>query len=200
MNRLSVVCLGVLVALPAVGCAPNGSMAPHQARVIENADANAVLAAAAKILRREFGRIRVDPEARTIDTEPVEFRTTRESGTARDLYGGRSTMRRRAHFSLGRRGGAVVARLRVDVERQDTARVLTMQPPTGRVSDTPAYTPIERDAATTERQNTVWTHVRRDRRLERLLLQELSEEFAPQPEAAPATAPPSQPAAGGGRP
>jgi hypothetical protein len=143
-----------------------------------------VLTAASAILRREFGRVTIDREAHTIVSQPVEFRTTRDSGTARDLYRGRSTMRRIAQFSLGRRGGSTVARLRIDIERRDTARTLSAQPPTGRISDSHAQTPIERDAATTERQNTVWSRVRRDRKLERLLLEELRERFVTPPPAA----------------
>lgn len=179
MNRGVVLILLLPVLLLLVGCGLQSELARQQSRVIQVADPDQVLLAAAKVLRREFRRMKVDTENRTIETEPVEFSTTRASGTARDLYRGRSRMRRVARFSVGRRGRTSVARLRIDVERQDTVRVLTMQPPTQRVSDSPAYTPIERDAATTERQNTVWTHVRRDRRMERELLQELSERFAP---------------------
>ena len=177
MDRGVVLILLLPVLLLPVGCGPQSELARQQSRVIQVDDPDQILLAATKVLRREFRRMHVDTENRIIETEPVEFSTTRSSGTARDLYRGRSRMRRIAHFSVGRRGQSSVARLRIDVERQDTDRVLTMQPPTQRVSDSPAYTPIERDAATTERQNTVWTRVRRDRRMERELLQELSEQF-----------------------
>ena len=187
----------LLLVLPAwwllSGCGPEPGLTQHQSRVIRASDPDQVLLTAAKVLRREFGRVHVDVEGRTIETEPVEFSTTRESGTARDLYRGRSRMRRVARLSVGRRGEDSVARLRIDIERQDTTRTLSMQPPTGRMSDSPAYTPIERDAATTERQNTVWTRVRRDRRMERALLQELGEHFgSPAAESAAEEAAPKQ--------
>jgi hypothetical protein len=71
------------------------------------------------------------------------------------------------------------ARLRVDIERRDTERQALMQPRSYRLGDTPGQeTPIEADAATTSEQNTVWTRVRRDRKLERALLDELRDQFA----------------------
>ena len=192
--------IAVLLVLPLVitlsGCGRELEMTQQQSRVVAATDADQVLLVAADILRREFGRVRVDRVAGVVESAPVEFNTTRESGTARDLYRGRSTMRRAACLSVGERGGAVVARLRIDIERQDTARALA-QPPTQRVSDQPAYTPIERDAATTERQNTLWTKVRRDRRLERALLEELCEEFAPPAAEEAAPAQPAENPAGG---
>jgi hypothetical protein len=69
-----------------------------------------VLTAAAGILQREFGKIKIDRAARRITTVPVEFTTERESGTVRDLYRGRSTMRRVAQFDVGRSAGQTVAR------------------------------------------------------------------------------------------
>ena len=163
-----------------VGCATEADTRSfQQQRVIKDADADAVLAQATVILRREFGSARVNPAARHIETEWAEFTTQHESGTARDLYRGRSTMRHMATCDVGQRGGATVARLRIDVQRQDTERQAVMQPQGHRLSDAPGHeTPIDRDAATTYRQNTVWTSVRRDTKLERALLEELREHFA----------------------
>ncbi|MGD8451233.1 MAG: hypothetical protein PVJ57_05390 [Phycisphaerae bacterium] len=176
-----------------VGCGPTTDLTGQQSRLIDTPDSRAVLVAGAALLRREFGRVDVDEGRLAVDSLPVEYSTRRESGTARDLYGGRSTMRRVAHFSVGRKGESSVARLRIDVERQDTARVASAQPAGTRISDSPGYTPIERDAATSERQNTVWSRVGRDRRLERMLLDELEERFAAPPtETAPAPAPASE--------
>jgi hypothetical protein len=161
------------------GCAEVGSVEALQQRVISDADPDQVLTAAAAILQREFGRVKVDRAARRITTSPVEYTTERESGTARDLYRGRTIMRRSALFSVGRSGGATVARLRVDVERRDTERQAMFMPRTHRLSDNPGQeTPIEADAATSQEQNTVWTRVRRDHRLERTLLDELRDYFA----------------------
>ena len=180
MNRTGLFMV-LLVLAGLTSCAETeGVRAYQQQRVIEGAEPEAVLAEAATILRREFGRVRLELPGRRLVTTPAEFTTNRESGTARDIYRGRTTMRRTATFDVGRRGGATVAWLRIDVERLDTVRQRVMHPRGHRISDTPgSETPIDRDAATTEEQNTVWTHVRRDRSLERTLLEELRERFVP---------------------
>jgi hypothetical protein len=161
------------------GCAAPGGASRMSELVIPGAVPDHVLAAATPILKREFGRTRVNREGRQIQTEPREYVTTRDSGTARDFYRGRSVMRRQALFSVTRRGDQTVARIRIDIERQDTERQQVMHPRGQRLSDNPGQeTPIYADAATTEQQNTVWTPVRRDRKLERALLDELREQFA----------------------
>lgn len=173
--------LVLMLPVPAIllGCADAGTVEAHAQRVIPSADPDQVLTAATAILQREFGRVRVEPAARRIVTGPAEFTTERESGTARDLVRGRSTMRRQALFSVDRSGGQTVAHLRIDVERRDTERQAVFRPQTHRLSDSPGQeTPIFADAATTSEQNTVWTRVRRDRALERALLDELREQFA----------------------
>lgn len=194
MTRLS--CCSVLLLTPVfVGCTSPTASLDMQQRVIANADPEVVLAAARVMLAREFGRVRVEPEARRIEAGPAEYSTHSDSGTARDLVGARSTMRRKASFSLGRAEKTqVVARLRVEIERKDTQRQAFMRPPGGeRISDTPGQqTPIDADAATSYEQNTVWTRVRRDTRLEQALLEELRERFARQtvePEGTPVVEP-----------
>ena len=190
--------VGALLALLPVplwltGCSQGLETRSFQSRIIQPASADDVFGAAQVLLRREFGRLKIESDARRVVTEPVEYRTSSESGTARDFYGGRSTMRRTAHLSVAPRGNGAIARLRVDIERQDTARREAFQPDRNRLSDAPSQTPIERDAATSTEQNTVWTFVKRDRRLERALLAELEEQFAPTPVAAGVV----QPAGGG---
>jgi hypothetical protein len=178
------------------GCGSQTELGGQQRRVIESADADRVLSAAANILRREFGQVHMDRESRAITCGPVEFTTTSESGSARDLVRGRSTMRRQAHFSVGRRGDETVAQLRIDIERKDTAKAAAAPTPGTRLSDSPGYTPIERDAATTQRQNEVWSFVRRDERLERLLLSELQDQFATPTTGAPGELPAESQAGG----
>lgn len=178
--------VGVLLVLmpllfPLTGCTQGLETSRVQSRVIPAASVDEVFRAAHVLLRREFGPLKIEADAHRAVSRPVEYRTASESGTARDLYGARSTMRRIAHFSVTRRGDDAVARLRIDIERQDTARREVFQPDRYRLSDAPGQTAIQRDAATSARQNTVWTFVKRDRRLERALLAELQEHFAPQP-------------------
>jgi hypothetical protein len=196
MNRVLIVAAGLAVAAFA-GCTETVHVdTQQQQRVVEGTDPDEVLTAAASILQREFGRVQIDRVARRITTAPVEFTTQKDSGTARDLYRGRSTMRRVAQFDVGRTGGQMVARLRVDVERRDTERQSVMQPRVYRLSDDPGQqTPIDEDAATTAQQNAVWTRVRRDRTLERALLDELRDQLARASAPAEGAEPPA-PAAG----
>lgn len=182
----------VCLLLYANGCSQGLETQTFQSRLIATASPDQVFQAAQLILRREFGPLAVDLNARRIVTQPTEYQTSSESGTARDLYRGRSTMRRVAHFAVGRRGDGSIARLRIEVERKDTDRREAFHPDQSRLSDAPGQTPIERDAATTTAQNTVWTFVKRDRRLERALLAELQEQFAPEPAAQPVADQPAE--------
>ncbi len=147
-------------------------------RALGDAPPEAVLAEALAILKREFGRAKVDVETRSIETGYVEYSTSRESGAARDLVGGRSVMRRKAVCIIGRRGEVTVARMRIDVERRDTEQQSITQPRGAPFGDSPGQqSAIDRDAATTTSQGIVWTPVRRDFQLEKQLLAELQEKF-----------------------
>jgi hypothetical protein len=179
MNRIGWVWFGLAGLAFAAGCADAVEVESMQERAVPSEDPDVVLTQAAVVLRREFDQVRVDRPARRITTAPVEYDTQSESGSARDLYGGRSTMRRVGTLSVGRRGDITVARLRIDIERQDTARATVLPAPAIPVGDSPGVdSPITRDAATTAEQNMVWTRVRRDFTLERRLLEELSDELA----------------------
>lgn len=175
------------------GCAATGDdERAFQSRVIRSGDADRVLLAAAEVVRREFGRVAVDRGARRCVSDPVEFRVTSGSGSTRDLYGGASTLRRIAYFQCARRGESVVAQLRVDVERENSDRMAGVPQEPGRFGDSPAQTPVERDAATTTRQNQAWLLVKRDFQLERQLLEDLQAEFDPAArEATPTTSAPA---------
>jgi hypothetical protein len=179
-------CMILSAPLLLTGCSRGIEKQQYLLRVISGAEPEEVFLAAQVILRREFGPLKSEQESRRLTSRPVEFRTSSDSGTARDLYGGRSTMRRTAHFVASSRGEEAVARLRIEIEREDTARQAVFQPDRDRrLSDSPSQTAIERDAATSTRQNSVWTYVKRDRRLERALLAELQEKLAPPPSDAP---------------
>lgn len=184
----------LLVAVCGVGgCANTAETRRFKTRVIRDADPDAVFAAVQTVMRREFGRIRLESRSRSFTTDPVAYQTTSESGTARDLYGAASTMRQIARCSVGKRRDGAIVRLRVDIQRQDTRSSESLRQDQYRLSDAPAYTPIERDAATSEEQNTVWTFVRRNARLERELLAEIENLFAPEPKSAPPPQPEIEP-------
>lgn len=180
-NRLVLGALAAMLGL--TGCTSSLETRRFQSRVIRGAEPEEVLKAAQVLLQREFGPVTVSRETRSIDSQPVPYMTKRASGTARDLYAADSAMRQTAHCRVLKKGDATVVMMRIDIEREDTERseMLDVQNPTGRISDAPAYTPIQRDAATTESQNTVWTFVRRDTQRERQLLSQLQDQFSPAP-------------------
>ena len=189
MRTCGISAMLISIGLGLAGCGAAQETRSFQTRVIPTAGPDEVFRAAQVLMRREFGQLKLEDTARRFITRPVEYQTSSDSGTARDYYGGRSTMRRIAHFAVADRDGGAVVRLRIDIERKDTERQEAFQPQVNRISDTPGHTPIQQDAATTTRQNTVWTFVKRDRRLERALLLELQAQFAPEPEAVPAEPP-----------
>lgn len=169
---------GLVLGVVGCGDAPL-ALEPMQQRVVEAPNTQALMAEALVVLRRDFGRAQIDSAAQTITTAPVEFSTQRDSGTTRDLYGGRSSMRRIATFQAGRRGDAIVARVRVDIERRETRQNLrSTMDYHGPFSDTPGEnTPITQDAATSASQNSTWVKTRRDSTMERQILTELTEYF-----------------------
>lgn len=147
-------------------------------RVIRDADRDDVLVQGARLLQREFGNVHLNTAGRRADTPWVEFTTQNESGTARDLYRGKSLMRHRAVLIVNERGGQPVAQLRIDVQRQDTARQAAFKPRPTPFGDAPGQSSaLDDDAGTSYEQNTVWTNVRRDAALENQILDELREYF-----------------------
>ncbi|MCA9243048.1 MAG: hypothetical protein KDA32_03765 [Phycisphaerales bacterium] len=188
------------ISLSATGCVDGGSR--FTSRDVEGASPDAVLRAGEMILRRDFGRVTVDHVNRRIDTTPVEAIVGSDTALISDAYGGPTRTRKTAHFEVSARGETAVASLRVDVEREDTDRRAYIQP--DRYSrlgaDWQSDTAVQRDAATTNEQNRLWTYVRRDLRLERALLEELQDTFGPPPARTEATEwrPPEDPRATAG--
>ncbi len=191
MARSFVFPIFVLLAF-STGCSEGLATRSFQSRMIPAVEPAELFEQGSLVMRREFRRVTLDRESLTIVAQPRRYTDARGSGTATGLVGVPSTMRRTATMRVRKRGAAAVAELRIDIEREDTRRRLVFQQES-RLTDSPSYTPIQRDAATTEGQNTVWTLVRRDRTLERALLDELRDWAASLAEAEPAdrSTPPS---------
>lgn len=190
MRHLAV--LGTLIATVLVaGCVQLGDLSAYQTRRIDLADRDAVLLEAGEILKREFGRVTFDREVGRITTAPVVFDNARESLRSADLVGARSTWRRVGVFVAEPVRDGTAARLRIDLEREDTTPRVAFDPPSDRWTDLPRHTAIQHDAATGAPQNVVWTRVRRDEPMERAILDELRNRLTPAAESAPtgATAP-----------
>lgn len=173
-------CLLAFVAL--AGCASDLDIEKQRGtvRLIANAEPDEVLSEAEILLRREFGRVEVDRRWSQVRTVAHEYVTQSDSGTVRDWIGAPTTVRRTATLTVARREGGTLARLRVDVERLDPRSAEIAARDDHRLIDSPGYTPIERDAATTAAQNTVWTPIGRNLAIERELLAELLARFAAQ--------------------
>lgn len=192
---LLVSCATALAA--SIGCASSSQIDAYQSRLIVGASAEQLLPEAQAVMMHEFPRVQVNPATRKLEADPVAFTTHSESGTLSDVYRGSASMRRKATIFLTPASTGTLVKARVEVERQDTDRERAMReqqaPDYNRLgNDTPTYTAIQRDAATTPRQNAVWTFVRRDYQLERAMLDELERRVAPaaEPSDSPAPAPP----------
>lgn len=172
MVRMAILGVAGLVVFLATGCSePVGEPSYRQSSIrIEGGAPDRVLMAAARVLSEEFPGLSIDQRTNRIESEPAYFVTERQSGTARDLVGARSEMRRQATFTTTQRGGETRAWLRIELQRRDTARQRVVQPATGRLSDAPSTTPIEEETALTPTQAEAWTAVGRDPALERELL------------------------------
>ncbi len=155
-----------------------------------NAAPAQVLSVATLVLRTEFPELRIDSDERSIESNPVQYTTTRDSGTTRDIVGGETRMRRRAAFVVDPVGGGSVARLRVAVERKDTERRTIASQPRAGFGHPEGASAIENDTELTADQREVWTSVGRDSALERALLDEISAPFEPADALEPASAAP----------
>ncbi len=160
--------------LLAGGCTAPGGIAStaYQSRAIA-LPLDQAFDAAVPIMREQFGRIVLDRPNWTITAPPEVFRAAGEAGgSAREYLGARGTLRRSATLRFRPRDGAAAAEVRVDIERREAGRS-PAGPPSSRLTDSPAETPMDRDAAITERQQAAWVRVRRDARLEREVLDAL---------------------------
>lgn len=183
MGRLTAIAVASLLL---VGCAaPGGAQRRFQSRPMPNATVDTALIAARTVLQREYGDVLRDKQPASLVSAPKAYEAREGTGTARDLYRGRSAMRELAYCQVVERAGTPVILLRVELQRRDTTSTRTLGPERRyRLGDQPSYTPIEEDAATTDEQNEVWTLVRRDTQREREMLVELQNFFAePEPDA-----------------
>lgn len=180
MARTPFVCLGFAALVWSAGCsAPGVETRTFQRIVVDDATPDQVFAESVRILRREFGSLEVDNRRLEAMSGGSAYEARTNSGAGRDLYRGSSTMRRFATLKVAASGVRAVASLRIDLQRRDDDRRDAFLASDSRLSDSPGYTPIERDAARSTGQNTTWTNVGRDRDLERSLLNEIADFFGP---------------------
>ncbi len=168
-HRLVWSCAALLLA---GGCAaPRLSPLNYGVRHIPDVDAAVVFAATREALISEgYGIERADQAAGVITTQPIP--AARRDGNVQ--AGGRlrsaPRMRRVVRVHVTRSADVVNVYCKVVVEEQAT-EALRMLQYDSRVTDSPGETAIDRDAATTASQNTVWRTVRRDKAAEQRILE-----------------------------
>ncbi|MCH8146799.1 MAG: hypothetical protein IH987_02260 [Planctomycetes bacterium] len=158
------------------GCATQAPTAANfSVRHFENGDRDVFLAAAAAAFEQSgYETSPHDPDTgRLVSAPRFDVAGDQPSGRASTLSS-KSLMRRIAEIRVEQPGDRVSVFCRVLVQEQ-TTRVHRMLAFDQSGSDSPATTPIERDAATTDRQNTVWATIRRDRWTERRILAVIGE-------------------------
>jgi hypothetical protein len=112
---------------------------------------------------------RRDEEAGVITTKPVRGPAGGEPRAPRISISDRSPTRHICEVRVTRGDAGTNVHCRVVVQQLATEAHRMFLQDRG-ISDSPAVTPIEREAATTEAQNQVWQAIRRDKIKERELL------------------------------
>ena len=139
-------------------------------RHFETGDRAAFLAAAALALEETGYKMSGYEltEGRLVSEPRFDVARDRPTGRA-SLISSKSLTRRIAEIRVEQPAERISVYCRVLVQER-TTRAHRMLAYDRSGSDSPASTPIEREAATTDRQNTVWETIRRDRSSERRIL------------------------------
>ena len=168
----AVILAGLAVVLPGLGaCAASRPTAVNFAvRHLRNVERSKVLDAAEVALSDLGYRIDQRNAAMGIVTTHPIFDVRGDEPARRGLrISSPGRTRRLAEVRVVPAADALGVYCRVIVQEQTTqAHRLLAQDGVG--ADTPSDTPIEREAATTRRQNTVWQTFRRDKAAERCIL------------------------------
>jgi hypothetical protein len=127
-----------------------------------------------RVLAKQGFRLKsLDKDQLRIETQPVEATMRGGEGRIRDsVVKVPNRVRRSATLEFSNRGEDLEAYCQVKMERLDTSdyRVFAQQ---RQSEDAPVETPIDREGATTARQNQVWSSAGRDESMEREILSEV---------------------------
>jgi len=177
-RRRRTACCVVIAAAQLIcvaGCAgPRPSSSKFALRRLPQADAAEVFRVAeAALLECGFQIRSAIPSEGRVNTFPLSAEGLAE-GIRAELAPVAPEARRVATLHVKPGNEEVSVFCRVDLQ-QPSSDVLELQFASHDLSDIPSDTPIDRDAATTAEQNTLWRNVGRDRALERLLLARIIE-------------------------
>lgn len=179
LNRYSLAGLAG-IALSVAGCASSGpTPLSHSVRHVQGIDRSGVFEGARRALS-EMGYAvdHADSAAGVITAHPVAPAPVAEGAGDAVRLSSRVHLRRVAHVRVTQTDDIVNVYCRVVVEER-TTQAHRMFQRERTVSDLPGDTPIEREAATTEEQNTVWQTIRRDKGAERRILQAILQQTSP---------------------
>ncbi len=183
INRLSrMVPVGVCGSLCLVlfgACAVSGpSRLGYGVRRFAEADRSALFQAAADALVEAGYRIdRSDRAAGMLSTFPVAGKLRDVAARRRARLGTPARIRRVVQVRIEQGADGISVYCKVAVQEQVT-EAYRMQAYDLHTADSPVHTPIEREAATTREQNTVWQTVRRDKRQECEILAAVEQRIA----------------------
>ena len=181
--RRGILACAALSVVLTVGCSTGGSdfagigYTGHKKQVMcpaTDIKMDQAMALGRRVLASHGLRVKtVDMDQYSLETFASEKTVRGGEGRLRDaVVKMPNRVRRTALLEFTTRGGDLQAWCQVKMERQSTAdhRVWQRQ---REFDDAPVETPIERDGATTAKQNTVWTSAGRDESLERQILSDL---------------------------
>ena len=117
-----------------------------------------------------YGIDRADPVAGVIEAQPIRKTSATETARTGIRLSSRTHLRQVAYLHVTRGAEIVNVYCKVVLQEQ-TTEAHRMFRHDHQVSDTPGDTPIDREAATTTEQNTVWQTIRRDKAAERRILE-----------------------------
>ncbi len=166
---------GALLLFLCSCAAPSPTPMDYTVRHVQERERSAALdAAEAALIDLGYQIERRDPAEGVITTQPVEAQAGLDS-TRPVRLSSRGKTRRTVEIRIQNDGDATKVYCKVLIQEQTTqAHRMFSSDRSG--SDTPGdYTPINRDAATTTEQNTVWRTVRRDKFAERNILNAITE-------------------------
>jgi len=166
-------CRWLAVALlPLGGCASSGlSPLSYGVRHVPGTNSDLVLDTATEALIELGYEIdQVDRADGVVTTRPIASTSTYEGVPRGARLSSPSRFRRMAQVRVVPGPDVTNVYCRVAVQEQTTEAHRMFQMDSA-ISDAPGHTAIDRDAATTTEQNTVWETVRRDKAAERLILE-----------------------------
>lgn len=167
----------LLLLLAVAGCTPTTERPRGQVVQLGAVEYAAAFEAGLAAMREQFAIEKQDSQSGEIFAKPVVYSSDDPSERlSTSLTGAKVQLRRKAWLRLNRSPAAVLAEVRVDIERRDTENY-QMYEGTLASEDLRMRTPAERrevGAMGTE-QREVWTFIRRDLRTEEILIRALRE-------------------------